>query len=317
MAITFPLAGVLGEDKERGKVMEFEYGLYVKRILVTGANGQLGNEMRTLATAYPEFTFDFTDIGELDLSDAENLLEYCGRTMPAYIINCAAYTAVDKAEDDVELCYIVNQKAVENIANAAKAINAKVLHVSTDYVFDGTGKTPYNETEPVCPVSVYGKSKLAGETSLMEICSDYVILRTAWLYSIYGNNFVKTMIRLGRERETINVVSDQIGTPTYGADLAQALMQIIISSEKGNFIPGIYNYSNEGVCSWYDFTIAIHKLAGITSCQVIPIGTKDYPTKAARPAYSVLNKSKIKATYGITIPQWETSLAVCISKLND
>lgn len=317
MAITFPLAGVLGEDKERGKVMEFEFGLYVKRILVTGANGQLGNEMRTLVSTFPEFTFDFTDIGELDLSDSENLIEYCKQTMPAYIINCAAYTAVDKAEDDVELCYKVNQKAVENVANAAKAINAKVLHVSTDYVFDGSGNIPYDETDPECPVSVYGKSKLAGEASLMEICSDYVILRTGWLYSIYGNNFVKTMIRLGHEREKINVVSDQIGTPTYGADLAQALMQIIISSEKGNFIPGIFNYSNEGVCSWYDFTIAIHKLAGITSCQVIPIGTKDYPTKAERPAYSVLNKSKIKATYGITIPQWETSLAVCISKLND
>jgi len=317
MAITYPLAGILNEEMEQGKRVEFEYGLYIKRILVTGANGQLGNEMRLMADLHPEFNFDFTDIGELDLCNSENVLEYCNRTLPAYIVNCAAYTAVDKAEDETELCYKVNRDAVENIAKAAKAISAKVLHISTDYVFDGTNKIPYVETDPVCPVSVYGKSKLAGEEVLMSNCENSVIIRTAWLYSIYGNNFVKTMIRLGKEREKLTVINDQTGTPTYANDLAQTLMQIIISSEKGKFFPGIYNYSNDGVCSWYDFTILIHKLAGIKNCQVLPIETKDYPTKAARPAYSVLNKSKIKATYGITIPQWESSLAVCISKLND
>jgi len=317
MAIAFPLGGILQEEKVQGKTAEFEYGLYVKRILVTGANGQLGNEMRLLAASHTEFIFDFTDIGELDLCDEENVLEYFQRTMPAYIVNCAAYTNVNKAEDDIDLCFKINRDAVENLAKAANAIKAKVLHVSTDYVFDGTKRTPYNETDPVCPASVYGKSKLEGEKVLTANCKESIILRTAWLYSIYGTNFVKTMIKLGKEREKITVVFDQIGTPTYAADLAQALLQIIIASEKKKFIPGIYNYSDEGVCSWYDFTLSIHKLAGITNCQVMPIETKDYPTKAARPAFSVLDKSKIKATYGITIPQWETSLAVCISKLND
>lgn len=317
MAISFPLGGILAEEKNQGDTVEFEYGLYIKRILITGSNGQLGNEMRLLGASHPEFNFDFTDIGELDLCNPENVLEYCQQTKPAYIVNCAAYTAVDKAEDETELCYKVNRDAVENLAKAANAIGAKLLHVSTDYVFDGTKRTPYDETDPVCPVSVYGKSKLAGEEILMANCPNFVIVRTAWLYSSFGNNFVKTMIRLGKEREKLTVIFDQVGTPTYAADLAQVLMQIIVASEKGKFIPGIYNYSNEGVCSWYDFTISIHKLAGITNCQVLPIGTKDYPTKAARPAFSVLNKSKIKATYGITIPLWETSLAVCISKLND
>jgi dTDP-4-dehydrorhamnose reductase len=314
MAIQYPLGGVLHEETG-GKAVQFEYELYVKRILVTGANGQLGNEMRLLADKYKEFTFDFTDIAELDLCNAEVVLDYCTRTHPSYIINCAAYTAVDKAEDDSELCYKVNRDAVDNIAKAAKAIGAKVLHVSTDYVFDGTNHSPYVESDPVCPVSVYGKTKLEGEQVLMAACPESVILRTSWLYSTFGNNFVKTMIKFGKEREKLTVIFDQVGTPTYAGDLAAALMQIVVSSEKGSFTPGIYHYSNEGVCSWYDFTISIHKIAGITTCQVLPIETKDYPTKAARPAYSVLNKSKIKAVYGITIPHWETSLAACIAKL--
>jgi dTDP-4-dehydrorhamnose reductase len=317
MAITYPLGGILAEDKERGKAVEFEYGLYIKRILVTGANGQLGNEMRLLAASHREFNFDFTDIGELDLSNRDNVLDYCRQTMPAYIINCAAYTAVEKAEDDKELCYMVNRDAVENLAIAANEINAKIIHVSTDYVFDGTKNTPYEETDEVCPSSVYGESKLEGEEVLKANCKDHVIIRTAWLYSIFGNNFVKTMIRLGKERDKITVVFDQIGTPTYAADLAQAIIEIITSSEKGKFITGIYNFSDEGVCSWYDFAITIHKMAGITNCRILPVETKDYPSKVKRPAFSVLNKNKIKAVYGITIPDWETSLAVCISKLND
>jgi len=316
MGITFPLAGVLVDQNKETSPAPFEYGLYVKRILVTGANGQLGNEMRLLARQYPNFTWDFTDIGELDLSSAE-VHDYCQRTMPAYIINCAAYTAVDKAEEEIALCYTVNRDAVENLAKAASAVGARMLHVSTDYVFDGSQHTPYVETDPVCPVSVYGKSKLAGEQVLMADCPESVIVRTAWLYSIFGTNFVKTMIRLGKERPTLTVVADQIGTPTYAADLASALVHIILSAEKGHFTPGIYHYSNEGVCSWYDFALKIHQLSGITTCQVIPVETKDYPTKTVRPAYSVLEKTKIKATYGITIPSWETSLAVCISQIHD
>ncbi|MDD4921385.1 MAG: dTDP-4-dehydrorhamnose reductase [Bacteroidales bacterium] len=314
MGIQYPLGGVLHEESG-GKAVVFDYELYAKRILITGANGQLGNEMRLLADKFPEFTFDFTDIGELDLCNEEAVLEYCTGTRPSYIINCAAYTAVDKAEDDIDLCTKINRDAVSNIAKAAKAVNAKILHVSTDYVFDGTNHSPYVESDPVCPASVYGKTKLEGEQVLMAICPESVILRTAWLYSIFGNNFVKTMIKLGKEREKLTVIFDQIGTPTYAADLASALMQIVKSAEKGSFVPGIFHFSDEGVCSWYDFTVSIHKLAGITTCQVLPIETKDYPAKAARPAYSVLNKSKIKAVYGITIPHWETSLAACIAKL--
>ena len=314
MGISFPLTGVFDENKDRNAAV-FEYGLYLKRILITGANGQLGNEMRLLADEYENFTFDFTDIAELDLCNAEDVMEYCERTKPSYIINCAAYTAVDRAEDDIELCRKVNRDAVENLAKAATAIGAKILHVSTDYVFDGTNTTPYLETDPVCPASTYGRTKLEGEQALGANCKDFVILRTAWLYSIYGNNFVKTMIRLGKEKETLSVVFDQVGTPTYARDLADALMDIVSASEKGNFIPGIYHYSNEGICSWYEFTLKIHELAGITTCKVSPIAAKDYPAKAARPAYSVLSKEKIKADYGIHIPTWEESLADCIAKL--
>jgi len=312
MGIAFPFTGMKEQDKNAAV---FEYGLFKKHILITGANGQLGNEMRLLANEYDQFEFDFTDIAELDLCNAEAVLDYCERTKPSYIVNCAAYTAVDKAEDEIELCRNVNRDAVENLAKAASVVGAKVLHVSTDYVFDGTNTTPYLETDSVCPVSAYGKTKLEGEQVLAANCTDFVILRTAWLYSIYGNNFVKTMIRLGKERENLNVVADQVGTPTYARDLADALMDIVLASEKGNFIPGIYHFSNEGVCSWFDFTVKIHELAGITTCSVNPIETKDYPTKAARPAYSVLSKEKIKADYDIHIPTWQESLADCIAKL--
>lgn len=314
MGIAYPFTGMKEQDKNAAT---FEYGLFLKRILITGANGQLGNEMRLLANEYDQFDFDFTDIAELDLCNAESVMEYCERTKPSYIINCAAYTAVDRAEDDIELCRRVNRDAVENLAKAATLVGAKVLHVSTDYVFDGTNTTPYLETDPVCPASAYGRTKLEGEEALRANCSDHVILRTAWLYSIYGTNFVKTMIRLGKERETLSVVSDQVGTPTYARDLADALMDIVVAAEKGNFIPGIYHYSNEGICSWYEFTLKIHELAGITTCQVSPIASKDYPAKAPRPAYSVLSKDKIKADYGIHIPAWEESLSDCIAKLND
>jgi dTDP-4-dehydrorhamnose reductase len=314
MPLSYPLNPVLGGDTQPNTAV-FDYGLFRKKILITGANGQLGNEMRLLAPHHLDMDFDFTDVAELDLCDADAVDRYCEALRPAYIVNCAAYTAVDKAEDDTELCWKINKDAAENLAKVATRIGAKLLHVSTDYVFDGTNTSPYLETDPVCPASAYGRSKLDGERAVEACCPQSVIVRTAWLYSSFGNNFVKTMIRLGKERDSLNVVSDQIGSPTFAGDLAKALMAVIESAEKGHFVPGIYHYSNDGVCSWYEFTLKIHALAGITTCAVQPIPSAEYPAKAQRPAYSVLSKEKIKATYGITIPHWETSLAECIATL--
>ena len=281
-------------------------------ILITGSNGQLGNEMRVIAAQYPAINFIFTDIAELDLTNMEALQQFFTQNKPQIVVNCAAYTAVDKAEEDVDLCYLVNKTAVENLAKACAANQAKLLHVSTDYVFDGSSYVPYTEDMPVCPTSVYGKSKLAGEEVAMANCAQTAIIRTSWLYSSFGNNFVKTMIKLGTERDRLTVIFDQVGTPTYAADLAQAIMQIAVSE---TFVPGIYHFSNEGVCSWYDFTKKIHKLSNI-QCEVLPIETKDYPTKTPRPHYSVLNKAKIKSTYHIAIPHWEDSLERCLKVLN-
>jgi len=286
----------------------------MKKILVTGANGQLGNEMRVLFESYPQFEFFPTDIAELDLCNKQAIDDFIIENEINYIVNCAAYTAVDKAEDELDLCYKINVDATENLAKSA-AGKAKIIHVSTDYVFDGQWKIPYKETHPVNPQSVYGKSKQKGEEVLLKNCKESIIIRTAWLYSSFGNNFVKTMIRLGKERESLNVVADQTGTPTYAADLAKAIMNIIVFCEtKQSFPAGIYHYSNEGTCTWYDFTLKIHELAGITSCKVNPITTDQYPTKATRPIYSVLDKSKIKESFGLIIPEWETSLRECISK---
>lgn len=227
-------------------------------------------------------------------------------------MNCAAYTAVDKAEEHEDLCMRINRDAVRNLGEAAHAVGAKVIHVSTDYVFDGTSCRPYLESDATCPVSVYGRTKLAGEQALMEECPDSVIIRTAWLYSEYGNNFMKTVLRLGKERDELRFIFDQVGTPTYAGDLAVAMLAVLERAEAGKFIPGIYHFSDEGVCSWYDFTVKILQIAGMNN-RVIPIETKDYPTPASRPHYSVLNKGKIKSTYGLTIPHWETSLAYCMN----
>lgn len=315
MGITFPLGGVLPDQHKQHQAATFEYGLYIKTILVTGANGQLGQEMRKQAVLHPDFRWLFTDIGELDLSDAEGVLDFCRTERPAYIINCAAYTAVDKAEEDAAGAFLVNRDAVAHLAKAAAQTEAILLHVSTDYVFDGTATQPYKESDPVCPATVYGQSKLAGEETLQRLCPRSVIVRTAWLYSAYGTNFVKTMLRLGRERDSLNVVNDQIGSPTFAGDLAATLMHIVLKSEAGQFIPGIYHYSNEGVCSWYDFTLKIHALAGITTCAVTPVSSDQYPSRTPRPAYSVLDKTKIKADYALSIPRWETSLAECLNDL--
>ena len=280
-------------------------------ILVTGANGQLGNEMQVLARENLQHTYFFTDVQELDICDEQAVYAYVSEHKIDIIVNCAAYTAVDKAEDNVELCDKLNNIAPGYLARAAQANGAAMIQVSTDYVFDGTAHIPYTEEEPTCPASVYGSTKLAGEQNVMDHCEKAMVIRTAWLYSIYGNNFVKTMIRLGQERDSLGVIFDQIGTPTYANDLAQSICAAI---NKG-VVRGIYHFSDEGVCSWYDFTVAIHRLAGIASCKVKPLHTADYPAKAPRPHYSVLDKTKIKDTFGIEIPHWEESLKRCINQL--
>ena len=280
-------------------------------ILVTGANGQLGNEMQVLSRENLQHTYFFTDVQELDICDEQAVRAFVADNRVDVIVNCAAYTAVDKAEDNAELCDKLNHLAPGYLASAAEACGAALIQVSTDYVFDGTGHIPYTEEMTPCPNSVYGSTKLDGERAVMEKCSRAMIIRTAWLYSVYGNNFVKTMLRLGRERDTLGVVFDQIGTPTYAKDLACVIFEAI----NHGIVPGIYHFSDEGVCSWYDFTLAIHRLAGITTCKVSPLHTDEFPAKAPRPHYSVLDKTKIKKTFNIEIPHWEESLSACIKSL--
>lgn len=281
-------------------------------ILVTGCNGQLGNEIQLLEKGNGKHVFFNTDVNELDITDENAINAFVDANNIDGIINCAAYTAVDKAESNEALCHTLNATAPGYLAAAMGKRGGWMVQVSTDYVFDGTKHTPYSETDPTCPDSVYGRTKLEGEQLVRQHCERAMIVRTAWLYSIFGNNFVKTMIRLGKEKTELGVIFDQIGTPTYARDLAVAIMAAV---EKG-IIPGIYHFSNEGVTSWYDFTKAIHRIAGISGCHVRPIHTEEYPTPARRPHYSVLDKTKIKATYNIEVPYWEESLAECISKLD-
>ncbi len=280
-------------------------------ILITGCNGQLGNEMQLLEELPPQHTYFNTDVAELDITNQEAIETFIEQNGIDGIVNCAAYTAVDKAEENTELCDLLNHVAPGYLAAAVEKRGGWMIQVSTDYVFDGTNHTPYVETDAVCPNSVYGRTKLAGEQAVQNACQKTMIIRTAWLYSTFGNNFVKTMIRLGKEKTELGVIFDQIGTPTYARDLAVAIFAAI---NKG-IVPGIYHFSNEGVISWYDFTKAIHRIAGIITCHVRPLHTSEYPTPAARPHYSVLDKTKIKATYGIEVPYWEESLAECIAKL--
>lgn len=280
-------------------------------ILITGCNGQLGNEMQLLEKENPQHQYFNTDVAQLDITNPEAIEEFVSDNAIDIIVNCAAFTAVDKAESSQELCHLLNAKAPEYLAAAVAKRGGYLVQVSTDYVFDGTNHTPYTEDEATCPNSVYGSTKLEGEKLAMAACANTMIIRTAWLYSTFGNNFVKTMIRLGQEKPELGVIFDQIGTPTYAGDLAAAIMAAI----NHGIVPGIYHFSNEGVISWYDFTKAIHRIAGITSCHVKPLHTTEYPTPAARPHYSVLDKTKIKQTYGIEIPYWEESLEKCVAKL--
>ncbi|MCX6305730.1 MAG: dTDP-4-dehydrorhamnose reductase [Bacteroidetes bacterium] len=283
-------------------------------ILVTGSNGQLGSELRLLAPDYPGLKFLFTDVAELDIT-SEPVVEALVRDMkPGAIINCAAYTAVDKAEQEDNLAFLINATAVGNLARAASKYNALLVHISTDYVFDGKGYKPYMEDDPTNPVSLYAKSKHAGEQQVQSYAGKALIIRTSWLYSAFGNNFVKTMMKYGKERGQLNVVFDQTGTPTYARDLAKTILDIIQSQPAIDGVE-VFHFSNEGVTSWYDFAKAIIEFSGI-DCKINPIETKDYPLPAIRPFYSVFNKLKIKQRFKLEIPYWKDSLKECMGRMN-
>ena len=282
-------------------------------ILVTGANGQLGCEMQRLGAVSPN-NYIFTDVAELDVTDAGAVLRAAEQTRAEAIVNCAAYTNVERAEEDEATADRLNRLAPANLAAAAAATGATLIHISTDYVFDGTAHTPYTEQAPTAPLGIYGRTKLAGEQAVEASGCSYLILRTAWLYSAFGNNFLKTMLRLTAERESLNVVFDQIGTPTYAGDLALGIFSVIEGKQfRGH--EGLYHFSNEGVCSWYDFAVEIAVAAGHDKCRIEPCHTAEYPSKAPRPAYSVLDKSKFKTTFGIEIPHWRESMLYCLKTM--
>lgn len=282
-------------------------------ILVTGANGQLGCEMQRLGAVSPN-NYIFTDVAELDVTDAGAVLRAAEQTRAEAIVNCAAYTNVERAEEDEATADRLNRLAPANLAAAAAATGATLIHISTDYVFDGTAHTPYTEQAPAAPLGVYGRTKLAGEQAVEASGCSYLILRTAWLYSAFGNNFLKTMLRLTAERESLNVVFDQIGTPTYAGDLALGIFSVIEGQQfRGH--EGLYHFSNEGVSSWYDFAVEIAVAAGHDKCRIEPCHTAEYPSKAPRPAYSVLDKSKFKTTFGIEIPHWRESMLYCLKTM--
>lgn len=282
-------------------------------ILVTGSHGQLGNELQKIAGRYPELEFIFTDIDELDITCKGELFEFVQQKKYDFIINCASYTAVDKAEEEPKLAGMINGKAVKLLSEAANKNNISLVHISTDFVFNGNSNKPYIETDKPEPQSVYAKSKYEGEKYFLEIAQKGIIIRTSWLYSEFGNNFVKTIMKYAEEKGELNVIYDQVGTPTYAYDLAGAILEIIRPVKKFSK-PEIYHYSNEGVASWYDFAVSIVELAGI-DCHIIPIEAKDYSLPAKRPHFSVMNKAKIKNDFNITIPYWRDSLKICIDKI--
>lgn len=285
-------------------------------ILVTGASGQLGSEIRELSGRYGGYDFVFTDITEFDITDPEAAAAFIREFSPSWIINCAAYTAVDRAEDEEEQATLINGTGVQNIVHALDKTDCRLIHISTDYVFDGMSATPYRETDQPSPASAYGRSKLAGEKAAMR-WPHTMLIRTSWLYSSHGNNFVKTILSKAGSSQSINVVFDQIGSPTYASDLASAILEIIsgVIRNRHIFLPGIFNYSDEGVCSWYDLAVEVIAAAG-SECQVTPVRSEAYPSKVQRPPYSVLDKSKIRECYGLEIPHWRSSLIKCISKIN-
>jgi dTDP-4-dehydrorhamnose reductase len=285
-------------------------------ILITGASGQLGNEIKVLSGNYSGYEFIFTDVDTLNIADREQVDYFVKKNNPDWIINCAAYNFVDKAENESEKAYLINSLSVKNLADSIKGTDRRLIHVSTDYIFDGSSNVPYNENSAPNPLSVYAKSKRAGEENALTHHASMVI-RTSWLYSSFGNNFVKTIIKKGTEKGSLNVVFDQTGTPTYAADLANAIILIVSKVIRNQiaFNAGIYHYSNEGVCSWYDFAYEIIQLSGI-NCKLCPILSKEFPSAVKRPFYSVLDKTKIKESYDLEIPYWKDSLKRCIKLLS-
>ncbi len=281
------------------------------KILITGSNGQVGSELRVLSKKYPDFSFVFADRNDCNLESEIDILKYLEVTNPHIIINCAAYTVVDKAESDKELADKINNDAVGSIAKWSNQNDCKLIHISTDYVFDGQSDIPLSETDKTNPINFYGESKLRGENACLSNNPESIIIRTSWVYSEFGNNFVKTMLRLMSERESLNVVNDQIGSPTYAADLALVILHIISS---GKWQPGIYNFSNEGQISWFEFASDIKKIANL-KCDLKGIPSSDFPTPARRPKYSLLNKSKIKSVYLVNVPDYYASLSTCLQKI--
>jgi len=288
------------------------------RVLITGAKGQLGSEIKELAANYRKLDFVFKDLPDLNICNFNLLQSFIIDNNINAVINCAAYTAVDRAEEDAKTAEQVNSMGVANLVNALQAVNGKLIHISTDYVFDGNHFLPYKESDAISPIGVYGETKREGELAVIKSNLDAIVIRTSWLYSSYGNNFVKTMLRLGNEKEELGVIFDQVGTPTFARDLAKTCLEILSESTSANINKNgnLYHYSNEGVASWYDFAISIMEM-GVVNCKVNPIQTKDYPTLAKRPQYSVLNKSKIKTDFKIEIPYWRDSLKNCIAKIKN
>jgi dTDP-4-dehydrorhamnose reductase len=282
-----------------------------KTILITGANGQVGREFRVLAAKYPQYNFLFAGREELAIEDFDAVEKYFADNKINFCVNCAAYTAVDKAETEKDNAFLINATAAGNLAAVCTAYNTQLIHISTDYVFDGSGTQPYRESDTTNPLGVYGQSKLKGEELVLQNNAAAIIIRTSWVYSSFGNNFVKTMLRLMKERESINVVNDQLGCPTYAADLAVVIMEIINKYSTLNIEYSIFNYCNAGIISWYNFAVAIKELTN-SNCIINPIPTSQYPTPAKRPQYSVLDTALIKNVFGVTIPEWKESLKKCL-----
>lgn len=284
-------------------------------VLITGCKGQLGSEIQRISSKFPEMSFNFTDLEELDITRPGDILSFLDNSPVKFIVNCAGYTAVDKAEDDEEMAYLLNADATESLARISAERGIQLIHISTDYIFDGEKNYPYKEDDPVNPQTVYGKSKLRGEEALQKAGTGFIV-RTSWLYSSFGNNFVKTILRLSEERKQLNVVFDQTGCPTYARDLAMAILDMIRIEIKQKKSPryDIYHYSNQGMCSWYEFATSIIDFTG-RGCKIIPVESKDYVTRAERPRYSVMSKKKISGEYNIRIPHWKESLTACINEL--
>lgn len=279
------------------------------KIMVTGGNGQLGKELQEISSSYPQFEFYFLTREDMPIDQFELVRNYFNTLQPAYCINCAAYTAVDKAESEKDLAFLINAESVGVLAAVCKEHSTRFIHVSTDYVFNGEATYPYTENFPTDPINVYGASKLEGERNAIQFNPDSIIIRTSWVYSSYGKNFVKTMMRLMNEKDEVKVINDQVGSPTYAADLAEVILQII-----PDWQPGIYNFSNEGIITWYEFAVAIKDIINCP-CDIKAITTAEYPTPAKRPGYSVLDKTKIQETFDVQLKNWTDSLAICIEKI--